>query len=153
KDGGVSWKLILNADKQLGATDLEIDPTNPKILYATVWGDAIYKSTDGGKKWKPIMNGLPKVDYSVGPVRFPISISASSPNTLYAGSDWTDANGHQPARIFRSLDGGASWTILPGGSDPDKVEDYCAAQCSYDNVIEVDPTDPNIVYAAGQFDY
>ena len=67
KDGGVNWKLIQKAVKDnLGATDLEMDPQNSQILYSSFWGDAIYKSTDGGKKWKPVMNGLPVADYAGG---------------------------------------------------------------------------------------
>jgi hypothetical protein len=88
--------------------------------------------------------------------RFAISVShpsAASPAVLYAGFDWVDGDGHHPSRVFKSTNGGDSWTILPGGSQPDKVADYCATQCSYDNVIEADPTNPNVVFAAGQFDY
>ncbi len=43
------------------------DPQNAKILYASFWGDAIYKSTDGGMHWAPIMNGLPAdADFAAG---------------------------------------------------------------------------------------
>ena len=156
-DGGVNWTLIQKAGQTLGATDLEMDPQNPQILYSSFWGDAIYKSTDGGKKWKQVMNGLPAADFAGGQTRFSIAISHSTPagsGTLYAGFDWVDGAGHHPSRVFTSTDGAASWSILPGGgSGQDKVEDYCGGQCFYDNVIEVDPTNPNIVFAAGQFDY
>lgn len=156
KDGGVDWKLIQKANDNFGATDLVIDPQNPQILYSSFWGDAIYKSTDGGKKWKPVMNGLPAADYTGGRTRFSIAISHPAPagsGTLYAGFDWVDGAGHHPSRVFKSTDGGASWAILPGGSGQEAVEDYCGGQCFYDNVIEVDPTNPNIVFAAGQFGY
>ncbi len=159
-DGGVSWTLLNVAKKQdqlNGATDLAIDPQNPNILYASLWGDAIYKSTNGGNSWSPIMNfGLPSPDFAASLTRFSIDLSHPNPGgsgTLYAGFDWVDANGYNPSRVFKSTDGGASWTMLPGGSDPDKVEDYCGGQCFYDNVIEVSPDDENVVFAAGQFDY
>ena len=58
-DGGVTWSLLKEVPEANGATDLEMDPLNPSILYASFWGDAIYKSTDGGHTWAPIMNGLP----------------------------------------------------------------------------------------------
>jgi len=155
-DGGVTWKRVLDAKDTLGATDLRIDPQNPNVIYSSLWGDAIYRSTDGGKKWKPIMNGLPDADYEGGLTRFAISVShpsAASPAVLYAGFDWTDAAGHHPSRVFKSTNGGDSWTMLPGGTTPDNVADYCSGQCTYDNVIEADPTNPNVVFAAGQFDY
>ncbi len=46
--------------------------------------------------------------------------------------------------------------MLPAGAAPpstDNVEDYCATQCSYDNIIETAPDNPNVVYAGGSFDY
>ncbi len=157
-DGGVNWTLLKEAKAELnGATDLEIDPQNPNILYASFWGDAIYKSTDGGSTWSPIMNfGFPSPNFAAGLTRFSIDLSHPSSGgsgTLYAGFDWLDANGYHPSRVFKSTNGGASWTMLPGGTSPDNVEDYCGGQCFYDNVIEVAPDDPNVVFAGGQFDY
>ena len=72
---------------------------------------------------------------------------------LYAGFDWVDADGYHKSRVFKSTNAAGSWTMLPAGSGVDIVEDYCAQQCSYDNVIEADPTNPNVVFAGGQFDY
>jgi uncharacterized repeat protein (TIGR01451 family) len=157
KDGAVTWTLLKEAkDEANGATDIELDPQKPKTLYASFWGDAIYKSTDGGANWSPIMNGLPAADYAGGLTRFSLAISHPSrggSGTLYAGFDWHDGAGAHPSRVFKSTNGGASWAILPAGSGDDTVEDYCGGQCFYDNVIEADPVNPNIVYAAGQFNY
>ena len=159
-DGGANWTLLKVTTGNKGtneATDVAIDPQNSNILYASFWGDAIYKSTNAGKTWSPIMNfDLPSPDFSASDTRFQIAISHPSPGgdgTLYTGFDWNDADGHHPSRVFKSTNGGASWEMLPGGSDPNKVEDYCGGQCWYDNVIEVSPDDPNVVFAAGQFDY
>ena len=157
-DGGVNWTLLKEAKNESnGATDLEMDPQNPNILYASFWGDAIYKSTNGGNSWTPVMNfGLPSPNFAASQTRFSIDLSHPIPGgsgTLYAGFDWTDANGYHPSRVFKSTNGGSSWTLLPGGAGPEKVEDYCGGQCFYDNVIEVAPDNENVVFAAGQFDY
>lgn len=157
-DGGVNWTLLKEAKNESnGATDLEIDPQNFNILYASFWGDAIYKSTNAGKTWSPIMNfGLPSPDFAATATRFSIDISHPSSGgsgTLYAGFDWADANGYHPSRVFKSTNGGASWTMLPAGTSPDKVEDYCGGQCFYDNVIDAAPDNENVVFAGGQFDY
>ncbi|GAA0930631.1 hypothetical protein GCM10009554_13950 [Kribbella koreensis] len=151
-DGGTSWRILKVAKSASnGATDLEIDPQNPNVLYSSFWGDAIYKSTDAGRHWSPIMTGLPAVDYASTATRFSLGIShpAGHGAVLYAGFTWTD----QPARVFKSTNEGASWSITQPGTGDDTVEDYCAEQCSYDNVIVADPVNPDIVYAAGQFNY
>src|SRR5207247_901338 len=151
-DGAVTWTLLKEATQESnGATDLEMDPQNSRILYSSFWGDAIYKSTDGGATWAPIMTGLPAADYAGAQTRFSIAVSHESPRTaatLYAGFAWVDADGDHPSRVFKSTNAGASWTILPAGVSPDKVEDYCGGQCFYDNVIEADPANADVVYAA-----
>jgi uncharacterized repeat protein (TIGR01451 family) len=157
KDGAATWTLLKEAKAEAnGATDIEIDPQNPLILYSSFWGDAIYKSTNGGTTWAPIMTGLPIADYATHQTRFSIALShpaSAAVATLYAGFDWEDADGDHPSRVFKSTDAGAHWAITSAGTPPNKVEDYCGGQCFYDNVIEANPTDPNIVFAAGQFDY
>jgi uncharacterized repeat protein (TIGR01451 family) len=161
-DGGVTWNLDKQAkDEANGATDIEMDPLNPSTLYASFWGDAIYKSTDAGKHWAPIMNGFPAgADYADAQTRFSIAIShpsASAAAVLYAGFDYFDSTGkRQPAALWKSTDAGAHWTKLPTGTAPDSISDYCAIsgdQCFYDNVVETDPTNPNIVFVGGSFGY
>jgi uncharacterized repeat protein (TIGR01451 family) len=171
-DGGATWTLLKEATGEInpacaqiqscgvGATDLEMDPQNPLILYASFWGDAIYKSTNGGATWSPIMNGLPAADYGAGQTRFSLSLSHPPRQSavLYVGFSWQDGEGSQPARVFKSTNAGASWTILPTGDGGpqgihDSVEGYCGGQCFYDNVIEADPTNPDVVFAGGQFGY
>ena len=151
-DGGVSWTLRREVPEQNGATDLEIDPQNPKILYASFWSDKIYRSTDGGATWAPFMTGLPDADYAAETTRFSIAISHTSPTgpvTLYAGFGYDGVEAH----VYKWTTATGKWNILPDGSGADSVFDYCAEQCSYDNVIEVDPHNANIVYAGGQFNY
>ena len=151
-DGGVSWTLRREVPEQNGATDLEIDPQNPKILYASFWSDKIYRSTDGGATWAPFMTGLPDADYAAETTRFSIAISHTSPTgpvTLYAGFGYDGVQAH----VYKWTTATGKWNILPDGSGADSVLDYCAEQCSYDNVIEVDPHNANIVYAGGQFNY
>ena len=156
-DGGVTWTLLKEATEANGATDIEMDPQNTSILYASFWGDAMYKSTNGGATWTPIMTGIPgtAAEHLANGTRFSMAIAhpAGQGTTLYAGFDWI-AGTHKPARVFKSTDGGASWTMLPAGAaGVDNVEDYCTAQCSYDNIIETAPDNPNVVYAGGSFDY
>ena len=169
KDGGANWTLLKAApDGSLGATELRIDPLTPNVLYASFLGDAIYKSTDSGQTWNQIMNGMPAgADFTAVPTRFALGLShpAGQNAVLYAGFDWQNSanppagtpggpNAHRASRIFKSTDGGASWhrADVPQGT-VDDVVNYCGTQCTYDNVIEPDPNNSNIVFAAGVFGY
>src|ERR1700759_2170455 len=73
-DGGASFRKILYKDENTGAIDVVLDPVNPDIIYCALWesrqgpwengqfsgpGSGLFKSTDGGATWKPIMDGLP----------------------------------------------------------------------------------------------
>ena len=154
-DGAVTWHLLKAAPAgSEGATELRIDPITPNVLYASFLGDKMYKSTDGGATWAPIMNGFPtNADFAAGTTRFALAIShpAGQPVALYAGFDWTDTGGaHHTAKVWRSNNEGASWAQLPTTTDTGSVSNYCGGQCFYDNVIEADPSDGNIVYAGGQ---
>jgi uncharacterized repeat protein (TIGR01451 family) len=158
-DGGVTWtpRLTTN-DENKGATDLVMDPQDPNVLYASFWSQGIVKTTDGGLHWNPVMNGLPSnADYTVAQTRFALGISHPSPGghaTLYTGFEWYDTDGnYHSSTVWKSTDDGASWsetnTAVVGG--------YCGSpsgsQCFYDNVIGVDPSNPDIVFALGLFNY
>ncbi len=94
-DGGKSWNKTLFVTRDVGATELMIDPTNPNVLWAamyerqrTAWGfvgggpgSGLYQSTNGGKTWNKITGGgLPRG--SLGRIAF--DICKTSPNVIYA---------------------------------------------------------------------
>ena len=72
-DGGKTWKQVLFLSDTLGAADLELQPGNPKVIFACMWHGqrkpwtivsgalegGIYKSTDGGDNWTKLVGGLP----------------------------------------------------------------------------------------------
>jgi uncharacterized repeat protein (TIGR01451 family) len=161
-NGGSSWRLLKGTtDPNRGATDLEFDPTRPGALFATFWNDGVYRSGTDQVGWQNITTKIAKainIKPNFSGSRFSIATAKVGKATrIYAGFDWTNAtNGvHRSSRLFRSDDDGEHWTQLPFGTpgDPDSVLNYCDIQCTYDNVVEVDPSNPNIVYAAGEYTY
>lgn len=93
-DGGQNWQNVLFISNQAGASDLEMDPSNPQVLYASFWdrirnnsesvifGDhaRIYKTTDGGANWNMLSSGLPAGKMG----RTALVISEQNPQKLYA---------------------------------------------------------------------
>jgi photosystem II stability/assembly factor-like uncharacterized protein len=89
RDGGETWEHVLKVNADTGATDLSLDPTNPRILYAALWhhgrkpwyiksggdGGGIYKSSDGGDNWEKLEGGLPTLVGKVG-----VDVSDSRPS-------------------------------------------------------------------------
>lgn len=114
-DGGTTWKRILFANADAGAVELCMDPSNPRILFASTWrirrtpyslesggeGSALWKSTDGGDTWTNITKnpGLPKGTWGISGV----SVSPVNANRIYAIIE-NDNGG-----VYRSDDGGATW--------------------------------------------
>jgi photosystem II stability/assembly factor-like uncharacterized protein len=113
-DGGQTFQKVFYKDENTGGKDVDIDPSNPNIVYATMWEQrqgpwenaawggstgGIFKSTDGGTTWKPIMKGIPD-----GFTQAELSVSPSNPQRLYATVGAAGNSG-----IFRSDDAGESW--------------------------------------------
>ena len=98
EDGGEHWTKMLFVDERTGGIDLVQDPSRPDILYAAMWerartagnflesgpGSGIWKSTNAGKTWTKLSQGLP-AGATVG--RIGLAIAASKPDTVYAVID------------------------------------------------------------------
>src|SRR5258708_3787806 len=94
--------MLVSAEhpNDVGAIDVALDPRNPRVVYASLWGTrrppwsvyapsnlpggGLYKSTDGGDTWKKLAGGLPADDV-VG--RIGIAVAPSNPNRLWAMVD------------------------------------------------------------------
>ena len=148
-DGGKTWRKVLYIDGETGATDLTMDPNNPRVLYAamyrlrrTPWTldagggrSGLWKSTDGGDSWTEITRnaGLPR-----GPLgRIGVAVSPASANRLWASVEASpnDSTGG----IFRSDDGGRSWERVNG-------DQKFMVRLWYYSHVTADPLDENTVY-------
>ena len=136
-DGGVSWNYTISGAY---CNDVEVNPTNPNIVYASFWGYGIYKSTDAGSSWVHLTTGLPAGGFT----RIELAVSPSNGDVIYASFASTS---YDLLGLYKSIDGGDNWTQLSG------TPDYLYPQGFYDHCIIVDPADPNIVYAGGVFPY
>ena len=142
-NGGSTWTALLTCQDCYGASDLVMDPRNPSTLYAAFWSYGIFKSTNGGANWTQLTNGLPGSNFR----RVELAISPSNPLVLYAGYDYSAQGQYEGALLFKTVDGGSSWTWLQ------QAPNYCTGQCWYDNIIAVSPTNPNVVYLGGSANY
>jgi photosystem II stability/assembly factor-like uncharacterized protein len=105
-DGGKTWNKILYKSPRTGAVDLVMDPQDPDTLYAVTWQrvrrkwsdprvepgyneSGIHKTTDGGKTWTDVNQGLPAAQFRG---RIGIDVSLSNPNVLYALVDNYEAS-------------------------------------------------------------
>ena len=157
-DGGAHWTLRKGTTDELhGATDLVADPQHFNVLWASFWGDGIYRSTDGGLTWASALGNLPAGNYLEGGTRFSLGIShpaGADHATVYTGFDYFDlSDKYHRSQVYKTTDDGATWATLPTGSRTNSILDYCGTQCFYDNEVKPDPTNPNIVYVEGSYGY
>jgi photosystem II stability/assembly factor-like uncharacterized protein len=149
-DGGQTWQKVISKDENTGASDVEIDPSNPDVVYASMWearegpwednnefngtGGGLFKSTDGGATWHPLSNGLPK-DLS----QIYVAIAPRDSRRLYA----TIAIASGPLAIYRSDDAGESWSKAT--DDPRPSGRIGGGDLA---IPRVDSKNPDVVYCA-----
>jgi photosystem II stability/assembly factor-like uncharacterized protein len=156
-DGGKTWNRVLFVDDTTGFVNLEMDPADPNTLYAAAWhrlrwggshmegvgkGSGLYKTTDGGKTWTrltdpALKNGLPTE--RIG--RIGIAIAPRNPRLILVmiqvDRGITDPSQGRFGGVFRSADGGKSWT---------QINDLQAIPHYYYDEIWIDPADSQHVF-------
>jgi photosystem II stability/assembly factor-like uncharacterized protein len=112
--------------------DLQIDPKDPAVLYVAAATGGIWKSTNKGVTWKPTFEH--QADNTFGA----IAIYPRDTNIIWAGSG--ENNNRQSSSwgggVYRSIDGGATWTYL-GLHDTRSI-----------GRVVLDANDPNVAYVA-----
>jgi len=146
EDGGQSWEQILFVSEQTGFNDIEMDPSNPRILYATAWTvyrkpwsihsgseeGGIFRSKDAGATWERLEGGLP-----TGVVgKIDVTVSPPNPDRVWA---LVEAGGDRGG-VYRSDNGGDTWSRL-------NSQRSLLQRAWYYIHIYADPVDPDTVYA------
>jgi photosystem II stability/assembly factor-like uncharacterized protein len=128
-DQGSTWHRLarLDPEEDLVVDSIVVDAAHPSVIFAGGWNPnqrpgGLYVSRDGGKHWDA-------VEALRGQSIFSLAQSPSQVNIFFAGT---------LEGVYRSADGGVSWTLIspPGSHEIHEVES-----------LAVDPKDPDIVYA------
>lgn len=154
-DGGKTWQQVLFVDEHTGASDLVMDPSNPRVLFAGMWqldlktwrresggpGSGIFVTRDGGDTWTRLTgNGLPALP--VGKIG--LCTSPDDPMRIYAlietgdGVPW-HGEPTESGELWRSDDGGARWRLVSHNRN-------LAGRSAYYTRCAVAPDDKDEVY-------
>ena len=154
-DGGATWDHVLFVDENTGCSDIAMDPSNPRILFAGTWqleihtwgrtsggpGGGLHVSRDGGLTWARLSgHGLPTKP--VGKVA--VAIAPSNPQRVYAMFETGDGipwNGEptEDGEVWRSEDGGHSWSLITRNRN-------AMGRAHYYSRLAISPDDENEAY-------
>lgn len=165
-DGGKTWALVLKSDSDTGAVDLQMDPSNPNILFASMWtrrrwaydfetggpGSGLFKTSNGGKTWHQVKKGIP--DAMLG--RTAVSFYRSDPKIMMATIEYkidpkaeAVENPKRPndGGVVKKYAGGTFWST--DGGESWKRINYLNPRPWYFSTPTIDPVDTNRLYVPG----
>jgi uncharacterized repeat protein (TIGR01451 family) len=153
-DGGLTWIAKNNGLKNRSISTITIDPVTPTTLYVGTTvanlgatnelNGGIFKSTNGGETWTPTNTGFPTSHGDVISISS-LAIDPKTPTILYAGVSAVNINSPRLipfSNIFKSTDGGATWTAL---------SNLPVSPLNTTYSIAIDPQTPQTIYAAVLF--
>ncbi|MBS1495129.1 MAG: T9SS type A sorting domain-containing protein [Bacteroidetes bacterium] len=145
-NGGTNWRAI-NIGGMTTISDLVINPLDPTILYAAVWGSNaatnIFKTTNSGSTWNAMAStsGLPTANFG----NTTLAICNDQPNILYALI--ANSTNNNLLGVYKTINGGTNWNRLNTPTEFDILN----GQGFHANSITVSPRDPNKVLAGGVY--
>lgn len=153
-DGGKTWRQVLFVDENTGASDLVMDPSNPRVLFAGMWqlslrtwnrtsggpGSGIHVSKDGGETWTKLKgSGLP--EQPVGKIA--LAMTPADPDRIYALIETGDGveklgDKAESGELWRSNDKGKTWNLINSNRNLTGRQAYytrCAASPDHPNDV------------------
>lgn len=170
-DGGKSWTRVLKGDDDTGASDIVMDPSDSRILYASMYqrrrtaccmngggpGSGLFKSSDGGDTWARLGGGIPE-----GPLgRIAVDVYRRKPSILYALIEGPVLPAQPGADQALAQAGGGRGAQAPLNTAPTglyRSDDAGATWRKVNNAnprpmyfskVRIDPNDPDVVYLGG----
>jgi photosystem II stability/assembly factor-like uncharacterized protein len=142
-DAGISWRNISDGWFRTGSIGaIAVAPSDENVLYvgmgehairgqSSTYGDGVYKSTDMGRTWTHV---------GLAPTRqiAAVRVHPQDPDVVYVAAQGDRWKGTPERGVYRTRDGGATWTKVLGGVNA----------TSGANDLAMDPTNPRILYAA-----
>ena len=159
EDGGQNWSNVLFVSDSTGANDVLVNPAHPETVYCATLERVrrytyrrahgpecgIWRSADHGTTWARLTSGLPTATDSVG--RIALALCATKPSIVYAQIGSGAGLGWVGLGMYRSLNGGQTWSRRDTGGFRDAFGGFCW----YFGDVAVDPNNSDIVYAQGQY--
>jgi photosystem II stability/assembly factor-like uncharacterized protein len=145
-DGGKTWQQLLFVDENTGCSELALDSKDSRTLFAGMWqvdiktwdlnsggkSSGVYVTHDGGATWKKLAgHGLPDADHPLGKVA--VGIAPSDSSRVYALVQDTTPG------LYRSDDGGATWTLVNQSHLPSERSPYYTR-------FGIAPDNPDLLY-------
>ncbi|HET9977100.1 MAG TPA: sialidase family protein [Burkholderiaceae bacterium] len=177
-DGGATWTFLHNgaataaecaaiplttqagngtACSPRGVRQIELDPADPNVVYASSFARGVWRSSDGGATWVQIKPSLNAAQNTTRPM-LAVNRLANGNTRLYVAEGHTNAGG-QYARLFRTDDARAVAPVFTDLTSANPADpgygsyNYCTGQCWYDNFVVSPAGHPDIVYLGGSYLY
>ncbi len=149
-DGGENWELVLSGGNYTGVNEIHLDPRDPDVLFAVKHQryrnvaalmnggpeSGIFKSTDGGRTWRELSEGLPDEDMG----KIGLAISPIKPEVMYA----TIELGGRKGGFWRSTNAGESWEkrsdYVSSATGPHYYQEIFASPHQFDRIYQMDAT-------------
>ncbi len=145
-DGGITWTLK-GLEKTEAIGRIVVHPTNPNIVFVAALGATwksnpdrgLYRTTDGGNTWQQVKFVSDKAGF------IDVAINTKNPNILFAASweryrtPYSLKSGGPGSALWKSTDGGTTWTEVKGGGWPDGIKGRIG--------LDINQSNPNVIYA------